>query len=160
MNNPEAYISYFRNLAAKHTPSCSFFIMDINEVLEAIRTNIWYPALILINYNGFLKMNNADNPINTVNAGFIVIKNVQDIDSFNYETAALYNTWNIGCDILSRMVHDKASCNPSLEGFDLSSVKYEMMGPVFDNSFGFMFTWKVDVAFPITFNKSIWDDYK
>jgi len=159
MNSPNAYISYFRNLASNHIPSLGFYIMDINEVLESLRSGIAYPAMILINYNGNLLLRNADNPINEVAAGFIIIDHVLEQDDFVSEQIALNNSWERGRRVLARMFYEKLKGDEALAGFNLNTVKYEMMGPLFDNDFGFMFTWKVDNYFPVDFDKSLWLDY-
>jgi hypothetical protein len=50
----------------------------------------------------------------------------------------------IGTDIIARMLHDYIRCElltlKTLPGFYINSVSYEMLGPVFDNDYGVMFS--------------------
>ncbi len=50
----------------------------------------------------------------------------------------------IGVEIISRMKNDVIKCEPltmkAIPGFDINTMSYEMMGPVFDTDFGMMFS--------------------
>ncbi len=47
MTDINNYVEYFRTLAREHKEINDFYMMDINEPLDALRSNIKYPALIL-----------------------------------------------------------------------------------------------------------------
>jgi len=53
----------------------------------------------------------------------------------------------IGNDIISRMLSDFMKCEllaqKAIPGFNINSVTYEMLGPVFDNDFGMIFSFKL-----------------
>ena len=50
----------------------------------------------------------------------------------------------IGTDIIARMLHDYLKCEiltlKAIPGFKVNSVSYEMLGPVFDNDYGMMYS--------------------
>ena len=114
--------------------------MDINEVLGDLRQGMQYPALILNSVNGFLSENlSADNTQNLVKAGFMVIDHADSLDDFTREMQILGETFDWSMDILTRIKND-AACGDFIRKFDVNSIKFEMLGPVFDNDYGFMFT--------------------
>jgi len=53
----------------------------------------------------------------------------------------------IGTDIIARILRDHMKCEPlalkAIPGFNISSVSYEMLGPVFDNAYGVIFSFKI-----------------
>ena len=67
----------------------------------------------------------------------------------------------IGTDIIARMLSDHQKCEPlalkSIPGFGINSVSYEMLGPVFDNDFGVMYSFKFQTCNELGFDPSKWD---
>jgi hypothetical protein len=53
----------------------------------------------------------------------------------------------IGTDIIARMLHDYMTCElialKAIPSFNINSVSYEMLGPVFDNDYGLIFSFKI-----------------
>ena len=47
MADISSYIEYFRRLGTEHKEINGFYMMDINEPLDALRSTVRYPALIL-----------------------------------------------------------------------------------------------------------------
>ena len=138
--NVTEYLQYYRSIAALHPSINGFYTMDINEVLGDLRSGMKYPALILNSVNGFLSRNlSADNTQNLVKAGFMVIDHVDSVDDFQKEMQILGDTFDTCIDILTKLLKD-AQCGTFIRKLDVDSIKYEMLGPVFDNDFGFMFT--------------------
>jgi hypothetical protein len=114
--------------------------MDINEVLGDLRQGMQYPALVLNSVNGFLSENaSQDNTQGLVKAGFMVIDHCDSVDDFVGEMQILGETFDYSMQILSKLKLD-ASCGTFIKKFDVNSIKFEMLGPVFDNDYGFMFT--------------------
>ena len=136
-----SYIQYFKNLAALHVSLKGFYIMDINEILEGLRAEVKYPALILNSVEGFVTQeSNRDNILNTVKSGFLIIDHLETPGDYEREMEILHNTFEIGTSILAKILSDaKESSSPHV-GFDIDSIKYEMIDSIFDNDFGFLFT--------------------
>ena len=138
--NVAQYLEYFRSAASLHPSIKGFYTMDINEVLGDLRQGMQYPALILNSVNGFLSENlSAENTQNLVKAGFMVIDHADSLDDFTREMQILGETFDWSMDILTRIKND-AACGDFIRKFDVNSIKFEMLGPVFDNDYGFMFT--------------------
>ena len=47
MTDINSYVEYFRTLAREHKEINDFYMMDINEILDGLRSTVQYPALIL-----------------------------------------------------------------------------------------------------------------
>ena len=140
MTDINSYVEYFRTLAREHKEINDFYMMDINEPLDALRSNIKYPALILTSLSGNFEASNLDNILDLINGGFLIIGHLDQIDDFSGEMQLVSKMKQIGTDIIARMLHDHLKCEPLTEkaipGFNINSVSYEVLGPVFDNDFG------------------------
>ena len=136
-------------------------MMDINEPLAALRSNIKYPALILTSLSGNLEASNLDNILDLINGGFLIIGHLDQIDDFSGEVQILSKMRLIGTDIISRMLHDYLKCElialKAIPGFNINTVSYEMLGPVFDNDYGVMYAFKLQECLDLEFDSSKWD---
>ena len=145
MNDVSAYLEYFRNLASLHVNINDFYVMDINEPLNAMRTSMKFPALIMNTLEGSLTANNLDNVSDHIQGGFLIIDNLLTVDDFIGEMVILQNTKKLGIDLISRMNYDLYKSEPAamkaIQGFNINSVTYQMVDIIFDNCFGFMFTY-------------------
>ena len=160
MTDINSYVEYFRTLATQHKKINDFYMMDINEPLAALRSNIKYPALILTSLSGNFEASNLDNILDSINAGFLIIGHLDQIDDFSGELLVLAKMKQIGTDIIARMLHDHMKCElltqKAIPGFNINSVSYEMLGPVFDNDFGFIYSFKLQECLDMEYNPSCW----
>jgi hypothetical protein len=161
MADISSYIEYFLRLAAEHKEINGFYMMDINEPLDALRSNIKYPALILTSLSGNFEASNLDNILDSVNGGFIILDHLARVDDFSAEMQLVSKMKEIGIDIIARMHYDYLECEPlavkSIPGFNINSVSYEMLGPVFDNDFGLVFSFKLQEYLNLGLNPSNWE---
>ena len=161
MTDINSYVEYFRTLASEHKEINDFYMMDINEPLDALRSNIKYPALILTSLSGNFEASNLDNILDVVNGGFLIIGHLDQIDDFSGEMQLVSWMKQIGTDIIARMLHDYMKCESlalkAIPGFNINSVNYEMLGPVFDNDFGVMFSFKLHDCLDLDYDYSKWD---
>ena len=161
MTDINSYVEYFRTLAREHKEINDFYMMDINEPLAALRSNIKYPALILTSLSGNFEASNLDNILDSINAGFLIIGHLDKIDDFSAEVLVLSKMKQIGTDILSRMLLECMECEllalKAIPGFNINSVSYEMLGPVFDNDYGVMYSFKLLDCVGLEFDPSKWD---
>jgi hypothetical protein len=160
MTDINSYVEYFRTLAREHKEINDFYMMDINEPLLALRSTLKYPVLILTNLSGSFEASNLDNILDSVNAGFLIVGHLDQIDDFSGELMVLARMRQIGTDIIARMLHDYLKCElltmKAIPGFDVNSVNYEMLGPLFDNDFGMMFSFKIQDCLDLGYNLEIW----
>ena len=163
-----SYINYFRSLAEKNKSilhsaiSKHFFIMDINELLSSTNSTIRYPALILVKLTGKIIDKKEDNPLLSIEGGFLILDHCKVIDDFASEIVIFNNTFDIGMQIISRIINDQESCEPlsqkAVPDFNPDLVKWEMIGPVFENHFGIMFKFPITHLANTEYNPSNWND--
>ena len=160
MTDINSYVEYFRTLAREHKEINDFYMMDINEPLDALRSNIKYPALILTSLSGNFEASNLDNILDLTNGGFLIIGHLAQIDDFSGEMRLVSKMKQIGTDVIARMLHDHLKCEllalKAIPGFDVNSVSYEMLGPLFDNDYGVMFSFKLEDCLDLEFYPSPW----
>ena len=160
MTDINSYVEYFHTLAAQHKEINDFYMMDINEPLDALRSNIKYPALILTSLSGNFEASNLDNILDLINGGFLIIGHLDQVDDFSGEMQLVSKMKQIGTDIIARMLHDHLKCEPlalkAIPGFNINSVSYEMLGPVFDNDYGLMFSFKIQDCHELEYNSQKW----
>ena len=160
MTDINSYVEYFRTLAREHKEINDFYMMDINEPLSAMRSNIKYPALILTSLSGNFEASNLDNILDVVNGGFLIIGHLDQIDDFSGEMQLVSKMKHIGTDVIARMLHDHMKCEPlalkAIPVFNINSVSYEMLGPVFDNDFGVIYSFKFQDMLILDINLERW----
>jgi len=160
MTDINRYVEYFRTLASEHKEINDFYMMDINEPLAALRSNIKYPALILTSLSGNFEASNLDNILDSINGGFLIIGHLDQIDDFSGELLVLAKMKQIGTDIIARMLHDQMKCEllalKAIPGFNVNSVSYEMLGPVFDNDYGIMYAFKLQDCLDLEYDPHRW----
>jgi hypothetical protein len=161
MTDIDSYVEYFRTIAREHKEINDFYMMDINEPLASLRSNIKYPALILTSLSGNFEASNLDNILDSINGGFLIIGHIDQIDDFSGEMQLVSKMKQIGIDIIARMLDNYLKCEPlvlkAIPGFNINSVSYEMLGPVFDNDYGVMFSFKIQDCLDLDYDYSKWD---
>jgi len=160
MTDINSYVEYFRTLAIEHKEINDFYMMDINEPLDALRSKIKYPALILTSLSGNFEASNLDNILDLINCGFLIIGHLNQIDDFSGEMQLVSKMKQVGTDIIARMFHDHLKCESlalkAIPGFNVNTVIYEMLGPVFDNDFGVLFSFKVIDILSLEYCPVVW----
>ncbi len=160
MTDINSYVEYFRTIAREHKEINDFYMMDINEPLDALRSNIKYPALILTSLSGNFEASNLDNILDSINGGFLIIGHLDQIDDFSGEMQLVSKMKQIGTDVIARMLYDYLKCEPlalkTIPGFHINSVSYEMLGPVFDNDFGMLFSFQIQDGIDLEYDPSNW----
>ncbi|MDP1622738.1 MAG: hypothetical protein Q8M08_10420 [Bacteroidales bacterium] len=159
MTDINIYVEYFRTIATEHKEINDFYMMDINEPLAALGSNIKYPALILTSLSGNFEASNLDNILDSINGGFLIIGHLDQIDDFSGELLLLAKMKQIGTDVIARMLHDHQKCElltlKAIPGFNINSVSYEMLGPVFDNDFGIVFSYNIQESIDFEYNSNV-----
>jgi hypothetical protein len=160
MADISSYIEYFRRIAAEHKEINGFYMMDINEILDGLRSTVKYPALILENLSGSYLASNLDNPLVVINGGFLIIDHLLNPDDFQGEMVIIDRMKQIGHQVIVRMLHDKMKCEllteKAIPGFDVNTVTFEVVGPVFDNDFGLLFSFQVIHQLLIDCESGVW----
>jgi hypothetical protein len=160
------YIEYFQTLAEshkkiRHAPgSKHFFMMDINELLTSTNSTIKYPAIVLLKQTGKVIDKREDNPLFSIEGGFLVLDHCKMIDDFAAELKIFQDTFSIGIDFISRIKYDQQAAvglsQLALPDFDPDTVRWEMIGPVFENHFGIIFRFPVNLIADLEYDSSKW----
>ena len=162
MTDINSYVEYFRTIAREHKEINDFYMMDINEPLDALRSKIKYPALILTSLSGNFEASNLDNILDVVNGGFLIMGHLDQIDDFSGEMQLVSKMKQIGTDVIARMLHDHLKCEllamKAIPGFNINSVNYETLGPVFDNDYGMIFSFKTQDCLNIDHDPNLWNN--
>ncbi|MDD4554027.1 MAG: hypothetical protein PHP04_07500 [Bacteroidales bacterium] len=160
MADISSYIEYFRRIAAQHKEINGFYMMDINEILDGLRSTVKYPALILENLSGSYIASNLDNPLEVINGGFLIIDHLPNPDDFQGEVALIDRMKKIGHQVIARMLYDHLKCEQLTEkaipGFDVNTVGFEVVGPVFDNDFGILYSFKLEDLLDLEYKEEMW----
>lgn len=164
MTDVRAYLHYFQTLASEHVEIKDFYVMDINEPLQALRGSMKFPALIMNTLSGNFVAPNHDNILDEVKGSFLILDHLDNIDDFSGEMLLLQHMKQIGQAIISRMNYDLVKCEPratkAILGFHISSVSYEMVDGIFDNCFGFLFTYRFFNKLDLSYNSLQWSILK
>jgi hypothetical protein len=160
MADISSYIEYFRRIATEHKEINGFYMMDINEILDGLRSTVKYPALILENLSGSYMASNLDNPLEVINGGYLIIDHLPNPDDFQREVFLIDRMKRIGNQVIARMLHDHLKCelltSKSIPGFDVNTVTFEVMGPVFDNDFGILYSFKLEDLLDLEYQEEMW----
>jgi hypothetical protein len=166
MADISSYIQYFQSLAEKHkkilhsSGAKHFFLMDINELLSSTNSTIKYPAIVLLKLSGKVIDKKEDNTLFSIEGGFLVLDHCKKIDDFATELQIFQETFSIGMEIVSRIKYDQQACEllslKAIPDFDSDQVRWEMIGPVFENHFGIMFRFPVNLLADLEHNPSLW----
>ncbi len=163
MADISSYIEYFRQIATEHKEINGFYMMDINEILDGLRSTVRYPALILENLSGSYMASNLDNPLEVINGGFLIIDHLPNPDDFQGEVAIIDQMKLIGQQVIARMLHDKMKCEPLTEkaipGFDINTVTFEVVGPLFNNDFGVIMNFRIIDLVDLFINELLWENF-
>jgi hypothetical protein len=99
--------------------------------------------------------------LEVINGGFMIIDHLPNPDDFQGEMVLIDRMKEIGHQVIARMLHDKMKCEPLAEkaipGFDINSVAFDVIGPVFDNDYGILYFYMVHDLIDIEYDKSRWE---
>jgi len=99
----------------------------------------------------------------TSRRGRLIIDRLQNPDDFRGEQVLTDRIKLIGQQVIARMLHDHLKCEPLAEkaipGFDLNTVTFEVIGPVFDSDFGVIYTLKLIECLNLEFNPIGWESF-
>lgn len=155
------YVSYFENIARRHKQILHtdnekhFYRMDIEEVITGLRTDINYKALVLENHEGIFYDKNSDNIYEMQSGAFLVLDNLNSPGDTNLQMQIMDECFSIGVDILSWIRKDRRSF--LLKALDINSFKYNKVGPIFDNAYGYRFPFKLDKPNGLKFEPAKWN---
>ncbi|MDD4604513.1 MAG: hypothetical protein PHF97_12015 [Bacteroidales bacterium] len=103
--------------------------------------------MILKNLSGSYLASNLDDSLEVINGGFLILDHLPNPDDLLGEVVIIDRMKQIGHHVIARMLHDHLKCEclaeKAIPGFDLNTVTFEVIGPVFDDDFGMIFLFKL-----------------
>lgn len=150
-----------------HTPEKEQFARNFDELLQKsngrIDINNW--TLLVDEVRGRLLENGAENAGDLVTGSFIILKNVISED-FDTEEQVKEQAKQIGLKIVAWFKSQKQLwlegqlASPATKDFHIDSVRYEEVGPEFDNAFGqrFELTFKNSANQNLVLDPNDWND--
>jgi hypothetical protein len=148
----QAYTDYFLDIATRlkeiaHSEAKKRFTrINIEEVFSGLRSSLDLNnfCLCLESFEGSLGANNYDQVFDNNIGAFMIVKNCR-VDDFVQETQICDQAKQIGLKVVAKMAYDaerrqRGLAPVALKNFDIASVQYEKIGPLFDNCFGYRFT--------------------
>lgn len=134
--------------------------MDINELLSITNSTAQYPALVLLKLSGKIADKKHDNSLFTIEGGFLILDHCKAIDDFASELKIFQYTFSLGMEIVLRIKHDQQACEllsvKAVPDFDPDYVRWEMVGPVFENHFGIIFRFPVNLVAELGYDAEKW----
>jgi hypothetical protein len=111
--------------------------------------------------SGIYEPSNLDNIPDSINEGFLIIRHLDRVDDFPGEMQLVSRRKQSDTDIIARMLLDHFKSEPlvlkAIPVFNVNFVSYEMLGPVFDNDFGVMYSFKLQDCLNLEFNLINWE---
>ena len=154
-------IDYFENinLQLKDFPENSFFRMDLEEIMGAIRDGINFPAMAVESPDGDGENSVEQNSVIGRMFGFTVYMNPEP-GNFQEQNAMLDLCERIGKKILARMRQDARIPDHLLYNkFKVSSTKWIKIGPLFtEKLYGYRFTGIIEGNEPLVVDPADWND--
>ena len=141
-----AYEAYMENLATQYLPirhsatTKRFTRYNVVEVFTELRSSLdlSHFCLMLESFEGQLQDNASSALFDQQTGAFMVLRKVE-LDNYPAEAETLDLAKAMGLELIYKINQDSRKPGNAIRAFELSSVKYFKVGPVFDNAYGFRF---------------------
>lgn len=163
------YDAYFEPIATKlkairHSPTKRRFAhYHIEEVLTGLREHLDMTdfCLLLEDLEGRI-ISKADEAINDVQSGALIIARHVPHDDFAGERTAIDNALKLCRQVAARMIADKAMAIQGskprfLRGLVVSGFSYQKVGPLFDHCFGYRLEFQYTDTAALIIDPDQWD---
>jgi hypothetical protein len=146
MIEPEAYESYFENLAANHVAiqhsaeHKKFTAINIDDLLNDLNGPQEFPAMVLEKMSGQIRGIDNGNLVQYPDCAFAILYQVGD-ENVAAEKQAYQDAYTVGCEILAYMNDEYQRNVDSIARYfePEGGVRWENVGPVYDYCFGVRF---------------------
>lgn len=131
-------VAFHQAIAKAHKEINGFYRFNWNEINGKFRSGIGTPALLLESHSSQLTANaNNTTTFNDKSVSFLLLDFTGKADDYNKQEAVLDNLENVVLDIAAYLKKENGNRYSWLYGkFDPNSFKYEKVGPIFDNMYG------------------------
>lgn len=162
------YISYFETAAINHklllhnngaapgsTKRITFYEIDIEDILKALKLDNKYMSLLLESPEYRPSDAKSDNIRNHTTGAYVVVEEVIMGDKVDRRNK-LEATRKVAQQIIAKIINDNKRFStkrtgPEIKGFDVNSVRFQKVGPILTNHYG----WRVEFTFNDTFENQL-----
>lgn len=147
------------HIAIQHSDSEKHFArINIDEVLGGLKTKLKFPALVVESPEGFFTDDTIDNVLRGYVIGFTIVDRVKPGD-FDGEETVLAITEQMVMDIVSRLRkehRDYSTAGIISRAFQLNTVRWNKVGPLWENCFGWRCTFQVQNPNSLAYDEEKW----
>lgn len=132
------FVKFHESIAKAHLQIKGFYRFNWNEIAGKFRSGVETPALLLESYSSELEMSNPQRtPFNGKSVSFLLLDFTGKADNYEKQEQVLNDLENIALDICSYLEKENKNRDSWFFGlFELNSFRYEKVGPIFDNMYG------------------------
>lgn len=159
---PSEYKDYFKQAAENHLQlehtetNKSFYFLSYDEILKNLKPAVKFPCLFLENPDGEYDDNFSDNIRDNKRGAFMILNHIGARSTVDEKMELVDQCWEIGTDIISKMWNDRKK--RTISGFTPGSVRYQMVGPILDNCYGYRWEFSFDQPAEIKFDATKWNN--
>lgn len=167
----QAVNNYFEDIARRLIPisheqdgKIRFVGIDSEKVNELSNSKLDYKnsfCLLMVDYDGYLSATNDDQVKDRNGLSFVILKHVKKHD-FPAKELVYKESKQIGMQVIAQLQADKekrfqGQASP-IKDFELNSVRYANMGPMFDNAYGTLFEFEIPEPIAIIKDPALWNE--
>jgi len=152
-------IAFHKAIQQAHKELFGFYRFNWNEINGKFRSGIQTPAMLLESHSSQLAANsNNTTTFNDKNISFLLLDFTGKADNYAKQEEVLDRLENIAIDIASYLKLQNGIKTSWLFGkFDPSNYKYEKVGPIFDNMYGWNVLYSLKNHEPLCYDETKWD---
>ena len=146
-------------IATAHVDINGFYRYNFNEIIGQLRSGVKTPALLLESHSSDLESEtNMVTNFNPRAISILLLDFAGKANDFDKQDAILDKLENVALDICSYLVEQNKTRGSWLFGmFNINSFKYEKVGPIFDNMYGWNVMYTLKDHEPMKVNPDKWD---
>lgn len=151
-------VDFHRKIADAHNTINGFYRFNWNEINGQFRSGIGQPAMLLESYSAELEENaNATTNFNSRAMSFLVITYAGKIGAFDQQDQVLDDLENVALDIVAYLKQQHKTSDSILFGMiEKGSIRYEKVGPLFDNMYGWNVLYILKNHEPMCYEPANW----
>lgn len=131
-------VKFHKDIAKYHVDIKGFYRFNVNEIIGQFRSGIQTPALLLESHSSELEsQTKMVSNFNKRCISFLILDFAGQPNDFDKQDQVLDDLEHIALDIPSYFAQlNKTKDSFLFNAFDINNYKYEKVGPLFDNMYG------------------------
>lgn len=150
-------LAYHKMIAKAHKQINSFYRFNFNEIANAFRSGVNYPALLLESHDSDIKPNqNQTANFNERTISFMILEYAA-WDDYDKQEEVLDRLERIGLDIGSLLNRDRKDKTHWIYNKFDGNIKMDKVGPVFENLYGWNIIYSIKNHENMCFEPDKWE---